>query len=419
MTTTRKVHGIGEEQVLFAAFELSQGFWKLAFGRNLGDHAWIRQVNAGDREAVLKAIAKARERFGLDTSVPVVSCYEAGRDGFWVHRWLLSVGIDNHVMDSSSIEVSRRQRRAKTDELDAQSLLRVLIRKRGGEEKACRFVVPPAAEDEDRRQLHRGRQRIQTERTALINQIKGKLTLLGLDLKGSDVRLTEAFDREAFDREAFVRWLDEARDWQGKPIGPELRELLRMAAERLELASGQLRELEARQRESILDDKTPQTEKMRRLLMLKGIGFRISWVLVQEVFGWRTNLTRKQLGSLAGLTPTPYDSGKTKREQGISKAGNRRLRQTLVELAWLWLRHQPNTALSKWYWSRFGQGRRQRKIGIVALARKLFVALYRLVERDELPQGAATVEWQTKVKRPRRSSGTALEKRSSPSQSTA
>lgn len=424
MTTTRKVHGskdgglVGaadgtlggtrDGAVLYVAFELSEGTWKLAFGCGLGDRPWIKQVLAGDREAVLSTFAKARQRFGLDASARIVSCYEAGRDGFWVHRWLCSVGVENHVMDSSSIEVSRRQRRAKTDELDADSLLRVLIRKMQGEARACRFVQPPSEEDEDRRQLPRGRLRLRKEQTSLTNVIRAKLTTLGIDTK-PDTKSDAKTDAKAklklgdtFEQAGFVRWLDQARDWQGKPIGKDTYEFLRQTGERLELATRQLRELEASQRERIFDDTTPHVEKLRRLLMFQGIGFRISWVLVQEVFGWRKNLTRKQLGSLAGLTPTPYDSGTMRREQGISKAGNRRLRQTLVELAWLWVRHQPDSALSKWFRTRFGQGARQRKIGIVALARKLLIALYRYAEGGEVPQGARTVEWQEKVSRPRR-----------------
>jgi len=379
---------------LFMALELSSGFWKLGFARGLADSVRLRDVAAGDREAVLAEIARAKAKYGLGDDVPVVSCYEAGRDGFWIHRWLRSAGVINQVLDSSSIQVDRRQRRAKSDGLDAQSLVRLLMRRHGGETKACRYVQIPTVEEEDRRQLHRGRMALKKEQTALINRIKGMLASVGFRLPGQH-RWAERFDRAEF-----VQHVGEARGWDGSPLPPGMKERLLLEAERLELIAQQIRRVETEQRRRIHADPGETMDQVRQLLRLKGIGAKSAWLIAMEL-GWRKNLGRKQVASLAGLTPTPYQSGGMRHEQGISKAGNRRLRQAMVELAWLWQRHQPGSALSVWWRRRFGEGPRQRKIGIVALARKLLIALHRWMTRGEVPEGAQLVEWTAKVRNPR------------------
>jgi transposase len=355
----------------------------LAFTIGLGQAPRLRSVAARDGAAVLLEIARAKQRFGLAADAAVVSCYEAGRDGFWLHRWLLSVGVANVIVDSSSIEVNRKKRRAKSDQLDAAALVRLLVRYQLGEKKVWSVVHVPSAAEEDQRQLHREQTSLKDEQTSLVNQLKGHLCGQGLVLAGVNER--------------FPQWLAEARCWDGRPLPAELQGRLRRIFTRWQLVHAQVLALETEQRRRIRQDSTPQVAAVRQLLQLKGIGRCGAWMLVQELFAWRRGFNRKQLGALVGLTPTPYASGKSRREQGISKAGNKRLRRLLVELAWCWVRHQPDAALTRWFHSRFGEGRRQRRIGIVAVARKLLIALWRVLERDEIPPGARLVPWQAKI----------------------
>jgi transposase len=365
------------------AFELGLLQWKLAFTVGMGQAPRLRSVTARDREAVLREIALAKERFGLPAEAPVVSCYEAGRDGFWLHRWLVSVGVVNRIVDSSSIEVNRKKRRAKNDQLDVNALLRLLVRYELGEKKVWSVVQVPSDEQEDQRHLHRELLALKDERTGLVNQLKGHLCGHGLIL--GEVKAT------------FVDWLTQARRWDGSPVPAELQGRLRRIFERWQLVHRQILGLEAEQRRRIRVDETPNVEQVRRLLQLKGIGRCGAWMLVKELFAWRRGFNRKQLGALVGLTPTPYASGDSRREQGISKAGNKQLRRLLVELAWCWLRHQPGSALSQWFERRFRQGPRLWRIGITAVACKLLIALWRYLERGEAPPGAWFVDWQPKV----------------------
>jgi transposase len=355
----------------------------LAFTIGLGQKPRLKAVQARDTEAVVREIAQAKERFGLAKEVQVVSCYEAGRDGFWLHRWLVSVGVVNHVVDSSSIEVNRRRRRAKSDGLDADSLVRLLVRYQLGEQKSFSVVRVPGDAHEDQRQLHRELLALKDERTSLVNQIKGHLCGQGLVIGPIGA--------------GFAEWLSQARRWDGTPVPAALEKRLWRLWERWQLLQRQIKELEAEQRRRVRQEESPQLDLVRRLMRLKGIGLVGSWMLVYELFGWRRGFSRKQLGGLVGLVPTPYDSGRSRREQGISKAGNKRLRRLLVELAWCWLRHQPASALTRWFHERFGVGRRHRRIGITAVARKLLIALWRYLETGEIPAGAQLVPWETKV----------------------
>ncbi len=368
--------------VLYLALELSWMSWKLAFTTGRGQKPRLRTIAARNPEAFLAEIKAARKRFGLPEDTPVVSCYEAGRDGFWIDRFLQSQGIQNIVVDSSSIEVNRRKRRAKNDRLDAEKLVDMLIRWHNGERKVWAVVHVPSAGDEDRRQLHRELIALKTERTAHVNAIKGLLATLGLQASVDD---------------DFPQRLEKLRQWDdtGVPTGICQR-LLREFA-RWQLLGRQIDELEKQRAQQIRKDQTPEAEKVRRLLTLKGIGVNGAWLLVGEFFSWREFRNRRELGSLAGLTPTPYTSGGMRREQGISKAGNRRVRWMMVQLAWGWLQYQPESELSQWYQRRYGAGNApQRKIGIVALARKLLIALWKYLETGEVPAGAELIGWDKK-----------------------
>jgi len=368
---------------LYLAFELGWTSWGLAFSTAPALPPRRVTIPARDTGSLRREIDRARRRFGLADDAPVRSCYEAGRDGFWLHRLLASRGIDNAVVDSASIEVNRRARRAKSDAIDVGKLLSLLMRYHNGEREVWSVVHVPAPEEEDLRQLHRDRDQLVRERTEHSNRIKGLLAAIGLDVL-VDARLLER--------------VDGLRQWDGSPVPTELRERIAREYQRWRLADGQLNELCNRQRREVRDDGVAHVELVRRLLDLKGVGPVTAWALVREVFGWRAIKNRRELASLVGLDPTPYQSGDTHRERGISKAGNRRVRWMMVELAWMWLRHQPNSALSLWYQRRFGCGNaRSRKVGIVALARKLLIALWKYVEQGEVPEGATKVPWEKKL----------------------
>ena len=368
------------EATLFVAFELSEKTWKLGFTTGHGQKPRERTVPARHQERVLTEIAQAKRRLGLPETASVVSCYEAGREGFWLHRFLQAQGLTNHVVDSSSIEVNRRRRRAKSDGLDVRKLLSMLIRWHQGEEDVWSIVQVPSVADEDRRQLHRDLLELKAERTQHTNRIKGLLAGCGLALPPIDGRFPEV--------------LAQLRCWDGQAVPPELQQRLRREHERWQLVDRQIKDLENERARRIRNSEDKVVGKVRQLLRLRGIGANSAWLYVMEFFGWRRIRNRKQLAALAGLTPTPYDSGDSQREQGISKAGNRRLRTMAVEIAWCWLHYQPGSTLSQWYQERFAKGSsRQRRIGIVALARKLLVALWRFLEIGEVPAGAETVTW--------------------------
>ncbi len=364
--------------VLYLAFDLGNTSWTLAFTVGAGQKPRIRTIPARHVDLLMNEIHTAKRRFGLPEEAPVISCYEAGRDGFWLHRYLEHQGIENLVVDAASIEVNRRKRRAKSDNLDATKLVGMLIRWHLGEKKLWGVVRVPMAADEDRRQLHRELIELKSQRTEHINRIKGLLAGLGL---------STAIDAELPQR------LEGLRQWDGTGVPIGLRQRILREFERWQLVGRQIHDLEVLRTQRIRADETPQVDQVRMLLNLKGIGENGAWLLVQEFFGWREIRNRRELASLAGLAPTPYASGDSQREQGISKAGNRRVRWMMVELAWGWLRYQPASELSQWYQRRFGKGNtRLRKIGIVALARKLLVALWRYVKTGEVPEGATMVQ---------------------------
>jgi transposase len=308
----------------------------------------------------------------------VVSCYEAGREGFWLHRFLQGHGITNQVVDSSAIEVNRRRRRAKSDGLDVRKLLSMLIRYHHGERQVWQVVKVPSVEAEDQRHLHRDLETLKQERASTTTRIEGLLSRQGLRVT-SLTKLPEQ--------------LDALRRWDGSPMPPGLRRrVLRVYAHHTFL-SEQIAKVEAERRAQLQTSSEASIDKVRQLMQLKGVGINGAWLLVMEFFGWRAFKNRREVGGLAGFTPTPYQSGESAREQGMTKSGNRHVRWMTTELAWSWLRFQPDSALSCWFRERFGGGgKRLRRIGIVAVARKLLMALWRFLETGVLPAGAVRKE---------------------------
>jgi transposase len=323
--------------------------------------------------ALQQEIEVAKRRFCLAADAPVKSCYEAGRDGFWLHRYLLAERVYNLVVDSSSIQVDRRAKRAKTDRIDVEKLLNMLIRYYNGEQKVWSVVQVPSVEAEDKRHLHRQLSKCKVDRTRHIGRIKGLLVTQGLDLP---IHLD------------FLDRLEAARLWDGSQLPPGLRTRVEREYARLRYVEQHIRELEAERDELVETSDDPSVVKVRQLMKLRGIGPNSAWLFVMEFFGWRQFRNRREVGGLAGLSPTPYQSGDEWREQGISKAGNRGVRAMAIEIAWCWLRYQADSELSRWFYEKFGHSKRTRKIGIVALARKLLIALWRYLEMGEIPAGA-------------------------------
>ncbi len=380
MTTTVTHHEQRNttEATLFVAFELREKTWKLGFTTGHGQKPRERTVAARQHEHVLHEIAQAKRRFGLPETAPVVSCYEAGREGFWLHRFLQAQGITNHVVDSSAIEVNRRRRRAKSDGLDVRKLLSMLLRYTQGERQVWQVVKVPSVEAEDHRHLHRDLATLKQERASTTTRIKGLLSRQGLRVT-SLTKLPEQ--------------LEALRLWDGAPVPPGLRcRVLRVYAHHTFL-SAQIAAVEAERRAQLHASTDAKIDKVRQLMLLKGIGINGAWLLVMAFFGWRAFKNRREVGGLAGFTPTPYQSGESAREQGITKSGNRHVRWMTTELAWSWLRLQPESALSVWFRERFGSGgKRLRRIGIVAVARKLLMALWRFLETGVVPEGAGLKE---------------------------
>jgi transposase len=373
-TTPRMTQDSLSQSTLYLAFELGKNTWKLGFTIGMAQQPRERTIPAGALETLQKEITRAKQRFGLPEDACVVSCYEAGRDGFWLHRYLAAHGVTNHVIDSASIEVNRRQRRAKTDRLDVHKLLTMLLRHMAGERKVWSVVRVPSVEEEDRRQLHRELTTAKCDRTRLSNRIKGLLA-------GHGVQLVLQGDVDA--------QLDQLHQWDGSPLPPALLSRLKRAWQQVCFLTAHIQTLEAQRRAVLRRREDAVVDQVRQLFTLRGIGVNSAWLYVMEFFAWRDFQTPKQVGALAGLTPTPSQSGQSRRELGIAKAGNRHMRAMAIEIAWAWRRFQPTSALSQWYEQRFGHGSaRLRKIGIVALARKLLIALWRFLKTGVLPEGA-------------------------------
>ena len=358
--------------VLYMAMELSNKKWKLGFSN--GSKARRKSIEARNQIRLLEEVSLAKRKLGLPAEAKVICCYEAGRDGHWLHRWLSSEGFEVLEIDSSSIETARGRKHVKTDRVDVEKLLDLLLRRCLGFRKAFRVVRVPSEEAEAGQRLHREDEYLIRQRSRISNRIKSLLVTQGvveISLKGD-----------------FTARLERARCWDGQGLSPELQaELIRLHVQ-YRLFEEQLSAV-ARAYAAELESETSIGAARRQLETLKSMGPKTSRVLSAEVFAWRTFANGKQVGGMSGLTPTPSQSGDEQREQGISKAGNRRVRWVMIEFAWLWLRWQPESALSRWYRRRFAHGGpRARRIGIVALARKLLIALWRYLEFGELPAGA-------------------------------
>jgi transposase len=362
------------EPVLFLAMELSVATWKLvAANRQSGERRRV-DVKAWDQAGFVSELSRSKRKLGLPEQARVISCQEAGRDGFAVHRFLESVEVESLVIDAASVSVERKRRRAKSDRLDADKLMNHLIRYCSGEQGAWRVLHVPSPQSEDRRRLHRELEVLKAERTRIRCRIQSMLATVGVRC-----RIGKGWGAE----------LERIRQWDGSVLAPCLRLALQLEWRRLQQVAATLDEVKAERQKLIHKGEEIDLQKVRALLTLRALGEEISWYLVMECFGFRRFDNSRQVGACAGLAPTPYDSGESRWEQGIGKDGNRRLRWILIEAAWCWLRLQPDSALSCWFHQRFGgAGKRSRRIGIVALARKLFVALWRYLEQGIVPAGA-------------------------------
>jgi transposase len=368
----------GNNGTIFVALELSQRTWLVTMHSPDRDRISRHKLEGGDHAGLLALIERMRERAARTLgSVPaVVSCYEAGYDGFWLHRLLTRAGITNHVFDPASIAVEQRARRAKTDRIDGEQLLRTLMSHCRGEPRVVRIVRVPSSDQEDARRASREQERLIKEQGGHINRIKALLRLLGMATGNPR-------------RRDWLSWLATQRDWQGQPMPPHLLAELEREHARLMVVREQLTALEKQPAPAQVTAAAAEMGRRREhLLRLKSLGLAFSSRLVNEAF-YKDFRNGRQVGGYFGLGGSPWRSGETDREQGISKAGNRRARHAAVELAWLWLQHQPDSALSRWFYQRTANAsKRFKRIAIVALARKLMVALWRYLTTGLIPEGA-------------------------------
>jgi len=370
--TTRAPECIAAEPTLYLAFELGSTKWTLAFSTSRAARPRIRTVGAGDLAGVRREIAVAQTRFGVPSCV-VRSCYEAGRDGFWLHRWLTAEGIANVVVDSSSIEVSRRARRAKTDRLDAGALLQSLIRWTHGERRVWSVVHVPTPEAEAARQVIREIETVRQDRMRVRNRLQALLATQGIRCP----------------LRRLPRQVEVLQTGDGRPLPPVWRARLLRDWTQLQGIEARLRTLRTARVDALRATDAQVAQVAHQLQQLRGLGETGAAICSAEVFGSRTFRNGREVGALLGLAPVPYRSDQRVQDQGISQAGSRHLRRVSIQLAWCWLRYQPTSALAQWYQTRFGRGGgRSRRIGIVAVARKLMVALWRFVAHGELPAGA-------------------------------
>jgi len=365
---------------IFVSLELSRSTWLITSLLPGGSEKMSKHsVPAGDICALLARFSELRQKAFTRTgkSFPIIVIQEAGLDGFWIHRVLQNEGIESHVVDPASIATSRRHRRAKTDRIDGETLLRTLLAYKRGEPRVCAMVKAPTPEEEDRRRLCRERKVLIAERVQHVNRIKGLLLCQG-------VSGYEALRRDRRQR------LDELKTGDGRALPDHLKAQISRELARLELLLEQIKAMEAERDALFAAAKAtmPASGPVAMLLEIKGIGPEFAAILWMEAF-FRSFANRKQVAAYAGLAPTPWQSGSVDREQGVSKAGNPRLRTMLIQLAWLWLRHQPQSALTLWFKERVSRnGGRFKKTTIVALARKLLVALWKYVTAGVIIEGA-------------------------------
>lgn len=366
---------------IFISMELSRSVWLItSLSPGAGEKMSKHSVHAGDVAGLLARLADLRQKARARTGrmFPIITIQEAGLDGFWIHRVLEDEGIESHVVDPASIATSRRRRRAKTDKIDGEALVRALLAYKRGEPRVCAMVRAPTPEEEDRRRIMRERKTLTAERIQHINRIKGLLFAQGIT------------DYEPGHRDRRTR-LDELRTGDGRPLPPHLKVQISRELDRLELVLEQLKAVEAERNDLLVPaspDATGEPRPAVLLMALKGVGPEFAAILWSEGL-FRSFANRRQVAAYAGLAPTPWRSGSIDREQGVSKAGNPRLRTTMIQLAWLWLRHQPGSALSVWFRERVARhGGRVRKTAITALARKLLVAFWKYVTAGMVIEGA-------------------------------
>jgi len=367
---------------IFVSLELSRSIWLItSLSPGAGEKMSKHSAPAGDIGALLARLSEFQQKSFARTgrSFPIIVIQEAGLDGFWIHRVLQNEGIESHVVDPASIATPRRRRRAKTDRIDGETLLRALLAYKRGEPRVCAMVKAPTPEEEDRRRLCRERKALIAERVQHVNRIKGLLFCQG-------VSGYEPLRRDRRQR------MGELKTGDGRALPDHLRAQISRELDRLELLLEQIKVVEAERDALFFAAKvaasTPTPAPVTMLLEIKGIGPEFAAILWMEAF-FRSFANRRQVAAYAGLAPTPWQSGSVDREQGVSKAGNPRLRTTLIQLAWLWLRHQPQSALALWFKARVAHnGGRFKKTTIVALARKLLVALWKYVTAGVVIEGA-------------------------------
>jgi len=361
---------------IFVAIELSQRSWLVTMHCPDKDKISRHKLEGGDHAGLLTLIERMRERAArtLGAVPAVVSCYEAGYDGFWLHRLLMAAGITNHVFDPASIAVDQRARRVKTDRIDGEKMLRTLMAYLRGEPRVVRIVRVPTPEQEDARRASRERGRLTKEQTAHTSRIKALLRLLGMAVGNPR-------------RHDWLTWLVKQRDWQGQAVPPQIMAEIKREHARLMLVREQLDAL-AQAPADLTPAAAQMAQRSELLLRLKSLGPAFATTLTNEVF-YKDFRNRREVASYFGLTPSPWQSGGIDRDQGISKAGNPRARCAAIEMAWLWLRHQPDSKLTQEYRRRtLNASKRIKRVAIVALARKLIVALWRYLTTGLVPEGA-------------------------------
>lgn len=356
---------------LYAGIELSKKTWVIVF--NNGQKLRRISVAAGSIKHLGDEITKAKEKLGYAQDAVLCTCYEAGRDGYWIHRMLTEVGIENHVLDPASIEVPRRKRHKKTDRLDAEKLVRVLIRYREyGEKNACKTVNVPPEEAEDERRLGRELKRLKKEQTAHVSRMRSLYALHHFERLPSPLRCD----------------LQKLRNWRNDLLQPQLVAELKREQTRLQLVHQQILGINREKRDRIKSPTTTSDHVARQLYRVSSIGEVSAWDISKELLAWRNFLNRKQVGGAVGLGGTPYDSGDSTKDQGISKEGNARIRALLIQIAWQWVQRNPRSPITQWYDTNFRNGTsRQRRIGIVAVARKILIRLWRYIDFGEAPLG--------------------------------
>lgn len=377
MTTTQTTDYTSNNTNLYIGLELSKHKWLMGCSINLAK-IMTKSLTSWDMAGFLQYIQKTKDKLGLSPECSVKICFEAGLDGFSVYRTLKQYDFEVYVIDSASIELNRKKRKAKTDSIDVRKLTQLLYRYEHGEKNCLKPIRIPSVEEEDLRRVHREYEQLQTEQNRHINRIMSIMALHGIKIKNSEIKRKD-FEKRLKDGEFKAAW--------GNEIGCHALQGIRREYERYKLVKQQLLDLKAYCRDYVKQN--PESKVaigVNRLSKVKGVGFWGAWKLLTEWFAWREFNNRKEVGSAAGLTGVPFASGELDREQGISKAGNKRIRYLIMELAWLWLIYQPNSHLSQWFMDRFGQGKRVRRIGIVALARKLLITFWRYLSKGILPE---------------------------------